>query len=136
MSQLMEMLKRHEGLRLKPYKDSVGKLTIGIGRNLDDVGITNEEATQLLQNDISKALRAAADNFFWFLKLDAVRQDVVISMIFNMGLKKFSEFKKTIEHIANKRYAEASEEMLKSAWAKQVGQRSIELSHMMKTGSY
>jgi len=56
MQRLQNTLEHHEGLRLKPYKDSVGKLTIGIGRNLDDVGISKSEALLLLQNDIDVAI--------------------------------------------------------------------------------
>lgn len=55
--QLREQLERHEGLRLKPYKDTVGKLTIGIGRNLDDKGISRKEAFALLDNDIAEVVR-------------------------------------------------------------------------------
>ena len=54
MESMIGMLKRHEGLRLKPYQDTIGKLTIGYGRNLDDRGISKEEAEYLLRNDISR----------------------------------------------------------------------------------
>ena len=135
MTRLEDMLIRHEGLRLKPYKDSLGILTIGVGRNLDDVGISEDEALLLLDSDIQKAKQGAA-SFTWFASLDEVRQDVVTDMIFNMGLTRFSGFKNMIAAIARQDYVAASEEMMKSTWAIQVGQRSIELSAMMKTGSY
>ena len=135
MTRLEDMLIRHEDLRLKPYRDTVGKLTIGVGRNLDDVGISEDEALLLLDSDIQKAKQGAA-SFPWFPSLDEVRQDVVIDMIFNMGLTRFSGFKNMIAAIARQDYVAASEEMMKSTWATQVGQRSIELSAMMKTGSY
>lgn len=134
MKELEELLVRHEGLRLKPYTDTVGKVTIGVGRNLDDVGISKDEALLLLQSDIERVVIQANANFPWYPKLDNVRKDVILSMLFNMGLSRFSGFKNTIGLIASGKYQQASEEMLKSTWAKQVGQRSIELSHMMATG--
>jgi len=89
------LIARHEGLRLKPYKDTVGKLTIGYGRNLDDIGITIEEALMLLESDIMNSQKSA-NTFKWFKGLDEVRQSVVIDMIFNLGLTGFKKFRKTI----------------------------------------
>lgn len=131
---LKAMLIRYEGLRLTPYNDSLGVLTIGVGRNLRDVGISKSEADLLLQNDIDRAEDDANHNFPWFSSLDNARQVVVLSMIFNLGLSRFNLFTKTIQYIAAKKYREASEEMLKSSWAKQVGQRAIELSMIMQNG--
>lgn len=133
---LIDLLVLHEGLKKKPYRCSAGKLTIGVGRNLDDVGLTEDECMYLLMNDIKRVREQASKNFKWFDSLDTVRQDVVLSMIFNMGLGRFTEFKKTIAFIAEGKYPEASKEMLNSAWAKQVGQRSLALSRMMFSGSY
>ena len=76
MTRLHEMLIRHEGLRLKPYRDTVGKLTVGVGRNLDDVGITREEALMLLNNDIAEVRREVKRAFPWFTRLNLVRQNV------------------------------------------------------------
>lgn len=135
IEQLQKMLVRHEGLRLKPYKDSVGKLTIGVGRNLDDKGITEPEAMLLLSNDIGDAL-ADAKRFAWFAQLDSVRQDVVVNMIFNIGLTRFSGFKKMIAALEHGNYPEAADQMLDSKWARQVGLRASELSQMMRTGAY
>ena len=133
MITLKELLIKHEGLRLKPYKDSVGKLTIGVGRNLDDVGLTEQEALYLLHNDINKAIKDAKV-YAWFDPLDDVRKMVVVDMIFNLGLTRFSGFKRTIKHIASRRYKEAAIEMMDSKWARQVGPRAIELSKMMSSG--
>lgn len=131
---LKAMLVRQEGLRLTPYNDSLGVLTIGVGRNLRDVGISKAEAMILLESDIARAEDDAYQNFPWFDSLDNARQVVVLNMIFNLGLSRFSLFTKTIQYIAAKKYREASEEMLKSGWAKQVGQRAIELSMIMQNG--
>ncbi len=136
MTQLKEMLIRHEGLRLKPYRDTVGKLTIGIGRNLDDVGITREEATMLLNHDIAKVQREVNEAFPWFSSLNGVRKNVVLNMVFNLGLPRFRQFKKAIAAIKAKRWHEAANQMLDSRWARQVGRRARELASMMKSGRY
>ena len=130
------MLLRHEGLKLKPYQDTVGKVTVGVGRNLDDVGISREEAMFMLDNDIKKAKLGLAHMFPWYLSLDDVRQAVMVDMTFNMGIAGFSKFVLTIDHIKRGDYLEASKEMLKSAWSHQVGNRSTELSEMMRTGKW
>jgi lysozyme len=136
MTRLHEMLIRHEGLRLKPYRDTVGKLTIGIGRNLDDVGITREEAMMLLNHDIAKVQREVQNAFPWFSDLNRVRKNVVLNMVFNLGLPRYRQFKKAIAAIRAKRWDEAAKQMLDSRWARQVGRRARELASMMKSGKY
>lgn len=136
MNRLKELLIRHEGIRNKPYRDTMGKLTIGVGRNLDDVGISPLEINFLLENDILKAQSQAAAAFHWFNYLTGARRDVIISMIFNLGVNRFKDFKKMIAALEKGQYATASEEMLKSKWASQVGDRAVELSEMMKLGTY
>lgn len=130
------LLLRHEGIRLKPYTDSVGKLTLGIGRNLDDVGISEMEALYLLSNDIRRVSREVQDAFPWFKSISVPRQDVVISMVFNLGLAGFSKFKLLIQAISNQDYERAAQEMISSRWAGQVGVRAKELAFMMRTGQY
>ena len=132
---ITDLLIKHEGLRLKPYRDTVGKLTIGVGRNLDDVGITREEALYLLGNDIFRVKAGLYDAFLWSINLDAVRKDVVINMVFNLGLGRFKRFKRMIAAIERQDWDGAAKEMLDSKWAKQVGRRAIELAQMMKSGA-
>src|SRR5690348_14671417 len=97
--ELVDMTKRHEGTgpmqngRLMPYHDSVGKLTIGYGRNIEDNGVTPEEALYLLQNDLGRARTQARGAFLWFDSLDLTRQAVLTEMIFNMGIAKVEGFK-------------------------------------------
>ena len=136
LSYLMEMLVKHEGLRLKPYKDTAGKLTIGIGRNLEDVGITREEALVMLVNDMEQVEEKAFKTFDWYSSLNAPRKCVILSMIFNMGLSGFLKFKKFIQLVSVKDYQSASTEMLNSLWATQVGNRANELSDIMKSGIF
>jgi lysozyme len=133
---LKGLLLKHEGMRTKPYRDTVGKLTIGVGRNLDDVGISDEEALYLLENDIARAKQAADEELVWFEALDPVRQDVVLSMIFQLGLAGFRKFRRFKRAMDRNDYAMASKEMLESDWAKQVPKRAEELAEMMRTGRY
>ncbi len=136
VNQLKEMLIRHEDLRLKPYRDTVGKLTIGVGRNLDDFGLTKEEVLVLLHNDILRVLQEVKKAFPWYLRLNAARQNVVLNMVFNLGLYRFLGFKKTIGAIQSKNWDLAAKEMLDSKWANQVGRRAQELAKIMKTGKF
>jgi lysozyme len=130
------MLKNHEGLILKPYVDTVGKLTIGYGRNLEDVGISIAEAEGMLDRDIEDARRRCEQIFGWFGIIDAVRQDVIVMMTFNMGINKVCHFHQMIEAIKIGDWVKAADEMLDSAWARQVGARAMVLSRMMKLGRY
>src|SRR5438105_4864784 len=83
---LRKELIRDEALRLKPYKDTVGKLTIGVGRNLDDKGISEAEAAVLLENDIAEHVALLDAKLSWWRKLDEARQNALANMCFNMGI--------------------------------------------------
>lgn len=134
-SKAIEMLKRHEGYRSKPYRCSAGKITIGYGRNLEDVGVNESEAEILLINDYNAA-EDEASKFSWFEGLSDVRREVVIMMIFNLGYPRFTGFKKTIAALAAGDYESAASEMLDSKWAAQVGLRAFELSAMMQYDTF
>lgn len=130
---LVDQLVEHEGLRLKAYTDSVGKLTIGVGRNLSDKGITSGEAFVLLDHDIDEAFHDLA-KFSWFSALDPVRQRILVDMRFNLGPHRFRGFRQMIHAVAIGDYYQAAEQMLASKWANQVKDRSVRLSRMMRTG--
>lgn len=134
ITQLKEELKRDEGLRLKPYKCTAGKLTIGIGRNLDDRGITEAEAEQLLMNDIMSIMNDLDMGFPSWKALSEVRQRAIINMVFNMGLKRFLGFKLMLNAIRAKDFKKAAEEALNSAWAQQVGERAMRIARMIENG--
>ena len=133
---LEAMLRHHEGLRLKPYTDTTGHLTIGFGRNLADVGISVDEARVLLRNDIAAAERAVLEAFPWAQHLDPVRQAVLVDMCFNLGITSLKKFTNTLRAVQFGQWETAAALMLDSLWAKQVGQRARDLASMMRTGTW
>lgn len=133
-AKLKDQLKRHEGLELKPYKDTVGKLTIGIGRNLDDVGITAEEAEFLCDNDISRVENQVIRTIPVYSILCDVRQRVLLDMAFNLGIDGLLKFKRFLAFVQMSKWEAAADEMLDSKWATQVGARARTLAQMMKFG--
>lgn len=131
---LKALLIRHEAVALKPYKDTRGKITIGVGRNLEDCGISEAEAMAMLDNDLGRAVAYCRDAYPWFNNLCDTRQNVIASMVFNMGAAKFSEFKKMLAAVERRDFEGAANEMLCSAWAGQVKGRATELAQMMRDG--
>lgn len=130
---LTAQLMRHEGVELKPYRDTVGKLTIGVGRNLDDKGITKDEALIMLQNDISEVIESL-ETMDFFNRCNEVRKIVLANMAFNLGIAGLLKFKKMIAAINADNYQLAANEMLDSKWSRQVKQRANELAEMMVEG--
>lgn len=130
---LIDMLIRHEGLKLKPYKDTVGKWTIGVGRNLDDVGLTENEARYLLENDLGRIRAELDDALPWWRALDDPRQTVLLNMAFNLGLTRLMGFTKFLHALSHGDYERAAGEMLDSTWAKQVHRRAVELASLMQS---
>lgn len=133
-SVLKQMLIQHEGLRLKPYIDTVGKVTIGVGRNLTDNGISTGEALLLLEHDMDQAIQLLRANIPIYTVLSDVRQLVLTDMGFNLGVKRLQAFKQMLAAIDRSDWAGAKRQMLASKWASQVGYRAIELAEMMETG--
>ena len=134
-SELLAQLKKHEGFRSKPYLCTSGKLSVGYGRNLEDVGVTKTEAEYLLKNDVYTAIREL-DKYPWAAELDQVRFDAMVNFMFNVGANTFSKFKKMIAAMEAKDYGRASMELMDSRYARQVGQRAVDLSYMIEVGEY
>lgn len=149
----IQRLMVNEGCKLKSYRDTVGKLTIGIGRNLDDnpltieeqchIGhncrtlfISNDQAAYLCRNDLKK-VRADLDKHLpWWCDLNPDRQYVMIDLCFNMGVKTLLTFKRTLDSIARGYYVRAAEQLLQSKYAKQVGIRARRNAYALRTGEY
>lgn len=131
---LIAQLTLHEGRRRLPYMDTVGKITIGVGRNLSDKGLSDREIDTLLTNDIDECIADLA-SFPWFRSLDAIRQRVLVDLRFNLGPTRFRAFKRTLRMIEQGDYDKAADALRNSLWAKQVGQRADRLIRMMRTGA-
>ena len=126
METLEELLIAHEGVRLMPYDDATGrqikkgqplkgKVTIGVGRNLTDRGISQDEMSYFLASDI-KIAREDAATFDYFDDLNDARQAVIISMCFNIGLPRWRRFKRTHAAIRKEDFETAAIELLASRW--------------------
>ena len=128
---MIELLKEQEGYRKMPYKDSEGVLTIGYGTNLED-GLEKFEAEALMLAYIHYLERTVPNYVkgWWFM--DSTRRDVVINMSYNLGLTRFLEFKGFLAALARQDYIDAADHMLNSKWSKQVGDRAIVLSDIMR----
>lgn len=132
---LIDTLIRHEAMKLKPYRCPEGKLTIGVGHNLDAKGITEKQALYILNDDIVEC-EEQIRKFSWFEGLSDVRQEVVLNLHFNIGHTSFLGFKKMIWALENGDYLEAGEQMKDSKWYKQVGIRAEQLVDAMQSNSF
>src|SRR6185369_4604654 len=130
---LVSQLIHHEGLRLKVYTDTVGKATIGVGRNLTDKGITSAEAMLLLDHDVDECLHDL-ETFTWFGTLDAVRQRVLVDLRFNLGSLGLRNFRAMLHAFAVGDFETAANEMLDSRAAQQNMDRYHRLARMTRTG--
>lgn len=130
MVNYVEMIKRHEGFRQYPYKCTAGKLTIGYGRNLDDVGISREEAEYLLEMDLDKHTEELDKVITWAIPKDVYA--VLVDMHYNLGHERFMQFKNMLEALKKLDFKRAAKEMLDSKWAKQVPNRAAELANIME----
>ena len=134
MESLQDMLIRHKGMKLKPYFDSEKIMMIGVGRNLEDMGITEEEARFMLENDIARLYQEARHAFTWFGRLCTVRKTVILNMLFNLGMTRLQRFRLMLGALDRGDYILAANEMLDSHWAEQVGDRATELAKLMRMG--
>lgn len=130
LNDLVNDLKRDEGFRSRPYKDTVGKLTIGYGRNLDDVGISESEAELLLRKDVGIAYEETRERYPWIKKAPLNVQRGLYNMAFNMGSARLAGFRKMLAALEAGNYPLAAEEALDSKWAKQVGNRAKRIAEL------
>ena len=132
----VRLIQRHEGLRLLPYRDTVGKWTIGYGRNLSDRGITRSEAECLLRNDL-RDVTAGLDRLLpWWRELDVVRRAVLVDMAFNLGVGGLVKFTTPLAAVRVGQWEAAAAGLMRSKWARQVGARAVRLATMMRLGTW
>ena len=138
MTQLIEMLKLHEGVRPKVYMCSAGYETIGVGRNIAEsgLGLSDDEIEYLLANDIERVKGELSDTYFWFNGMNEARQDAMIDICFNLGLTRLRGFVKALEAMSREQFDIAADEFMDSRWASQVGNRAVRVTEMIRTGEY
>lgn len=133
---LAAQLEIDEGRRKLVYRDSVGKLTVGIGRNITDRAFSDDEIDLMLKNDIAMVERQLDRAIPWWRTLDDARQNVLANLAFNMGVPRLMGFSMTLDLVHSGRFDAAAQEMLRSKWAEQVGDRAKRLSRQMRTGAF
>lgn len=131
MKNTKNWIKSHEGLSLTPYRCTANKLTIGYGRNIEDNGITKEEADLLFENDFARCIKELSP-YPWYVNQPEHIQSALINMCFNLGISKLLGFKKMIAALTVKDYTKASLEALDSLWAQQVGDRAKDVALTMR----
>jgi lysozyme len=131
---LRSELTTDEGRKSRIYKDTVGKITAGVGRNLSDVPFSDDEIDLMLTNDIKKVCDQLDEKLPWWRTLSERRQRVLANMAFNLGINGLLGFRNTLAFVQGGKYDQAAEGMLDSLWAKQVGMRAVRLANMMKEG--
>lgn len=136
MNKLLEQLKIHEGFRSNVYTCSGGKKTVGYGRNLQDIGISEEEAEMLLKNDIYEATNQLLNAFPWMATFSDVRISAMINFTFNVGIGTVKTFTKSIDALKKEDFNLAADMMLDSRWANQVGDRAIQITEQIRTGRW
>ena len=139
MTMIIEMLRKHEGVETHAYIDTVGKVTIGVGRNIDSVGgigLSDDEIDYLLANDLQRVEAELLQAFEWYEDLNDARKGAMMDICFNLGLPRLKLFKKALAAMSGRHYEIAAVEFLDSRWAVQVGQRAITISEMIRSGEY
>lgn len=137
--ELIAQLRRDEGERLSVYFDTLGFATIGIGRMVDarrGGGITREESTYLLMNDINKIDRQLQERLPWVVTLTPERRGVLMNMAFQLGIDGLMSFKRTLAFVQQGEYAKAAEAMLASKWATQTPDRAKRLTQQLLSSAW
>jgi lysozyme len=131
---LRKLLLKHEGFRQFVYKDNRNIATVGIGRNLESKGVSLEEAFYLLDDDLIFFSDKLTTIFPWFAPLDENRKAALIDMTFNLGVNGFLEFHEMIAALDKHDFEKASQCLLASEYATQVGERARDLAQILLTG--
>tara|TARA_R100000781_G_scaffold105194_1_gene68999 strand:+ start:379 stop:783 length:405 start_codon:yes stop_codon:yes gene_type:complete len=129
---LLDRIKHHEGFRSKVYKCTEGYDTIGYGFAIKDLELDEDISEMILMQKLDNLMTRIGKTFVWWRSADSTVKDVVVEMCYQLGVSGFSKFKKTIDHLENKRYGKAAVEMLDSKWARQTPNRALELSNLIK----
>ena len=131
---LKSELVRDEGLRFKPYRDSVGKLTIGVGHNLDDVPISYAAAMQILEDDILQAMGQLNGRIPWWVSLNETRQRALMNLCFQLGINGLMGFKQMLAALQDSDWQRAHDELINSKLNSQAPNRTGRTAQMLLTG--
>ncbi len=132
---------RHEGIRLKPYRDTLGNWTIGVGHEITPEqatgeygnGLTEDQAMEMLEDDINKA-QVEVNALQWTSSLCQIRQEVLIEMVFQLGMAGVMKFTDFLFRVRSGDWDGAAHAMLDSLWHRETPERCEELAHLMLTG--
>ena len=128
-----DLVERHEGRRHLAYEDHLGNVTVGVGRNLDGKGLTDNEIDILLVNDLVQCFDDLS-NFRWFSDATTQQQAALIDWRFQLGGAGIRKFKNTFKYLEAGDYHQAATEMLNSVWANQTPNRAHEISRLIAGG--
>jgi len=127
------LLKRLEGLRLHPYDDN-GDQSIGYGRNLSSVGITEPEAAMLLDNDVNRCEQEVRGRYEYYDQLSEIRQTAVLSLAYQLGSSRHALFHNHHAEMAKGNFVQAAKEIYPdSLYARQVPSRAEEIAKIIET---
>ncbi len=140
---LRDRLIRHEGVYLKPYRDTLGNYTIGIGHLITEEqatgeyanGITEEQAMQLLDEDIAKAKAELATDMPWTLNLSPLKQDILTEMAFQLGINGLMGFKNLLFHARSGDLDGVAQDMIDSKWHSETPARCEEIANLWLNGN-
>lgn len=136
---IIEILRRHEGVRKYVYLDHLGYETIGVGRCIKEgvgLGLADDEIDYLLSNDVTRCIKELGKAFSWFSGLDEVRRDAMINLCFQLGLPKLLKFQNFLAEMAEGNYELAAPHLLDSLYARQTPARANEIAEMIVSGKY
>lgn len=136
---ILQILRRHEGVKKHVYLDHLGYETIGVGRCIKEgvgLGLSEDEIDYLLTNDVNRCIKELGKSFPWFSDLDNVRRDAMINLCFQLGITKLLKFKNFLADMAEGNYELAGPNLLDSLYAKQTPARANEIAEMIVNGKY
>ena len=145
---LYEFIEKHEGRRKKPYRCPAGKLTIGVGHNIDanplpidikrklemDGSIDNEMIDRLLNTDIRHAAADCQVIFPQFNTFSDNRRMALIDWVFQLGFTGARRFVRSVKAINSEQWEDAARFMGESLWARQTPSRAKEVIQLIREG--
>jgi lysozyme len=149
LSSAVTVLKKDEGVRAQPYRDSKGLWTVGVGRligaQITDLKLSDDEIVYMLHNDIKKHWLEAVEIFGndFLCELTPARQVAILSLLFTLGKSKFLKFHNTIKAIKSHNWESAAANILNAKWARDVDPkqtpgigRDDRVAEMLRSGEF